>query len=113
MPVDFTSRLLLLAAMSCIRCKHLARSRLTDANDQMISAFCLKGKRIQKKARPPYSWATPLTSFLSKDTFGFLTEMLSRWQQPPFMVPAFAAGTTRNGFWHASGSRSLCTTTNG
>ena len=112
-PTTTSSRLLLLAAISCIRCKHLAGSRLTSACDEMVAAFCLKGKRVQKGARPPYSWAVPIVSFLDKKTFGFLTEMLTRWHFPRTLSQHLERAPQDGSSSPASGFSSLWATTNG
>ena len=83
------AKLVLLACISCVRCKHFARSSLQAASAHMLSAFCSKGKAIRRGSRPPYTWAIPLLPELGDECFEFLTSMLEKWQRPPFLVPAF------------------------
>ena len=90
--------LVILNCIACIRCKHLARSSLRSTDDSRMTAFCPKGKRVRKGARPPYSWAVPLLPQIPASLFKFLTDIITRWETPPFIVPAFQAGTTRRKF---------------
>ena len=85
------AKLVLLACISCVRCKHFARSSLQQVSPHMLSAFCSKGKASRRGARPPYSWAIPLLPELGAECFSSLTSMLEKWQKPPFLVPAFRA----------------------
>ena len=90
--------LVILNCVACIRCKHLAISSLKSHDSSRITAFCPKGKRVRKGTRPPYSWAVPLLPEIPASLFKFLTDIITRWETPPFVVPAFQAGTTRRKF---------------
>ena len=92
------AKLVTLACVTCLRCKHFARSTLQSRTSSMLSAHCAKGKKVRKGARPPYTWALPLMPDMHEDLFDFIVGMLERWHRPPFFVPAFQAGTTRRRF---------------
>ena len=81
-------QLIILCALACIRCKHLARSSLQGINDRFLFAHCAEGKRRKLGARPPYSWAVPRPTFLGGMTFDFLGEVHERLGMPQFLLPA-------------------------
>ena len=95
---NIPAKLVVLACTVCIRCKHFARSQMQRITDTMLTAHCAKGKKVSKGARPPYTWALPILPCMGDDFFKFLADLLHRWQHPPYLVPAFQAGTTRRKF---------------
>ena len=92
------AKLVILACTSCIRCKHFARSALQQTSGHAWISYCSKGKSVRKGARPPYAWGVPILPQMGSDFFDFLHAILKRWDTPPFLVPAFKAGTTRRKF---------------
>ena len=72
------ARLTVLACIACIRCKHFARSRLQRHTDEVLTAFCAKGKKVSKGSRPPYSWALPILPNMGEAFFTFLVDMLCK-----------------------------------
>ena len=72
------AKLTILACIACIRCKHFARSQLQRHTGEVITAFCAKGKKVSKGARPPYSWALPILPEVGEAFFSFLVDMLQK-----------------------------------
>ena len=109
-PQVIPAKLIALACIACVRCKHLARSTLQCRTPNMLSAFCSKGKAVRRGTRPPYTWALPLMPEMQEDCFDFLVNMLERWHRPPFLVPAFKAVTTKRKFTTRRWQQQTCAT---
>ena len=77
--MNFEVNLVIFAALACIRCAHLARSRLTTETDDQLYLHCTMGKRRKMGSRPSYDWATPKPHFLGSFHSSSLSRSTSSW----------------------------------
>ena len=88
--LNFETGLVAFAALSCIRCVHLARSKLEEETLNTLFFHCEMGKSRKMGKRPPYSWAIPRPTFLGEGPFQQLLDIHKSMDDPYFIIPALA-----------------------